>query len=414
MSLSTRHDVDMRRGPDSSFYEGEFFTVFPSYTNDGPDTPRYLVTFDKGIGDAVAIGLSAVEQIIEDDAAAHGAIDVLCNEVQSEIFRYDPRINRIIETPLTFYPSPEVASWVKLFRPEARAMELMRYLRDRRYEAVVPGTVAPALFYRLGARIMYPHIPRLMYDLFIAGARVDKPMRAVARAMVNRYFGRDVPETLVRDDVTLYPGEEHLLLASKTLCTLRDNPARANCKVLLVAPDSASLVTRPPTSLLASALSELLRPGFLVCILPSYTDEMASWRLYQALAARDPERVCCLPAQPRMGLLETAALLDQADLLLTGDTGVMHLALAQKEIAQAGPGIAPLRNNPRVVALFGGTNPGFYGYPSRSVILGRGRKEQRAFRPGFAKEGYDPKGRDLFDHISPRELSETMARLLAD
>jgi hypothetical protein len=115
-----------------------------------------------------------------------------------------------------------------------------------------------------------------------------------------------------------------------------------------------------------------------------------------------------------MGLLTTAALLDQADLLLTGDTGVMHLALAKKKIAQGGIGIALLRNKPRVVALFGGTNPGFYGYPRHSVILGRGRKEQRAFRPGFAKEGYDLKGRDLFDHISSRELSDTFERLLAD
>jgi ADP-heptose:LPS heptosyltransferase len=414
MSLSTRHDADMRRGPDFPDYTGDYFTVFSSYANDGPDTPRYLVTFDKGIGDGVAIGLSAVEQIVENDAGAYGAIDVLCNEVQSEIFRYDPRINRIIQTPLTFYPSPEATSWLKLLRPEAKAAELMRFLRGRRYEALFPGTVAPALFYRLGAHIMYPHIPHLVYDLFIAGKRSDKPMRALVRTMVNRYFGCTVPETFVRDDVTLYLADEHLLRGSRALYALRAHPARANCKVLLVAPDSASPATRPPTALLACALGELLRPGLFVCILPSYTDEMASWRLFQALSARDPERVCCLPAHPRLGLLETAALLDQADLLVTGDTGVMHLAVARKKIAQGGPGIALLKNDPRVVALFGGTNPGFYGYPSRSVILGRGRKEQRAFRPGFAKEGYDPGGRDLFDHISPRELSETVAQLLTN
>src|SRR6266566_8727703 len=61
-----------------------------------------------------------------------------------------------------------------------------------------------------------------------------------------------------------------------------------------------------------------------------------------------------------------------------------------------------------------GTNPGFYGYRAHSTVLGRGRNEQRTFRPGFAKEGYNPKGRDLFDHIPPQELSETIKQLLGD
>lgn len=413
MSLSTRHDVDTWKSPDMPAFVGESFDVFPSYTNNGLDTPRYLITIDKGIGDAIAIGLSAVEQIIENDAGAYGAIDILCNEVQTDLFRFDPRINRIIQTPLTFCPSRQLASWRKLFQPEGKAAALMRYLRDREYEAVFPGVAAPALFYRLGARIIYPNFLGLAYDIFIAGARADIPLRIIVRAMVNRYFGCTTPETLLPDDVTLYLDTEHLLHASETLCTLRKNAARSHCKTLIVAPDSATLVTRPPTALLAGALAELLRSGLFICILPSYTDETAALRLFQALAARDPERVCCLPAQPRMTLLETAALLDQADLFVTGDTGVMHLAAAKKEITREVPGVASLQNNPRIVALFGGTNPGFYGYRTRSIILGQGRKEQRAFRPGFSKEGYNPKGRDMFDHITSQEMREAITRLLA-
>jgi ADP-heptose:LPS heptosyltransferase len=413
MSLSTRHNMDTCKSPDIPAFVGESFDVFPSYTKNGPDTPRYLITIDKGIGDAIAIGLSAVEQIIENDADAYGAIDILCNEVQTDLLRFDPRINRIIQTPLTFCPSLQLASWRKLFQPEGKAAALMRYLRDREYEAVFPGIAAPALFYRLGARIMYPNFLGLAYDLFIAGARADIPLRIIVRAIVNRYFGCTTPETLLPDDVTIYLDAEHLLRARRTLDILKENAARSNCKILAVAPDSATLVTRPPTALLTGVLAELPRPGLFICILPSYTDEMASLRLFQTLAARDPERVCCLPAKPRMALLETAALLDQVDIFITGDTGVMHLAAAKKEITQEVSGVASLQNNPRIVALFGGTNPGFYGYRTRSVIVGRGRKEQRAFRPGFSKEGYNPKGRDMFDHITPQEVREAIMRLLA-
>jgi hypothetical protein len=40
--------------------------------------------------------------------------------------------------------------------------------------------------------------------------------------------------------------------------------------------------------------------------------------------------------------------------------------------------------------------------------MGRGRKEQRTFRPGFVKEMYNPRGKDLFDHISPQQLAEAI------
>ena len=42
------------------------------------DTPRFLITLDRGIGDADLVGLSAVDQIIQNDPAAYGKIDILC------------------------------------------------------------------------------------------------------------------------------------------------------------------------------------------------------------------------------------------------------------------------------------------------------------------------------------------------
>jgi hypothetical protein len=52
------------------------------------DTPRFLITLDKGIGDTAIVGLSAIDQIIQNDPAAFGKIDVLCNPIQSQRQRF--------------------------------------------------------------------------------------------------------------------------------------------------------------------------------------------------------------------------------------------------------------------------------------------------------------------------------------
>ena len=67
------------------------------------DHARFLILMPPGIGGAVAVGLSAVDQIIRNDPAAYGKIDVVCNDLQADIFRYDPRIHEIIYVDRRFF-----------------------------------------------------------------------------------------------------------------------------------------------------------------------------------------------------------------------------------------------------------------------------------------------------------------------
>ncbi len=94
-------------------------------------------------------------------------------------------------------------------------------------------------------------------------------------------------------------------------------------------------------------------------------------------------------------LLETAALIDQADIFVTGDTGVIHLAAATKRIVQNQITLFVPKNSVRIIAIFGGTNPDVWGDSQRTLIVGRGRKEQRCFSPGYVKDMYNPEGKDL-------------------
>ncbi len=403
---------------------------------------RYLITLDVGIGDAVAIGLSAVGQIITNDPAAYGNIDVLCNRLQGEIFAYDPRINNILATDITFFPSLEPATWLKtIFLDHERAL-MVHLLRERHYKAVFPSIVAPGLYLGLHSHIMLPDILKLMKDLLVqhhptdgagrmgrrdpidhhphphpvreTGNRGGDPsLRTFTRQMVNRSFGEKIPDAaLEEEEVLLYLGPEQVRKAMQTAVKIKQeaNVGNADSRLLVVAPDSATVVTRPPTDLLAAALSEALEEchNLIVCILPSYTDTAASENLRSSLARHFDERVFLLPAKPGATLLEMAAFLDQADIFVSGDTGVMHLAAATKRLKPGSNAQFRPRNAIKIITLYGGTNPAYYGYCHRATIVGSGRKEQRAFRPGFSKEAYNMRGRNLFDHIAPREVTEAI------
>lgn len=382
------------------------------------DRGRFLITLAAGIGDAVVVGLSAIDQIVENDPEAYGTIDVLCNSLQSQIFEEDPRINRIIQTDTLFFAGSSVTQWPRAIILDNEARQITHFLQKRHYEAVFPSIMAPGLYWALHAYMMYPNLVKLVRDLLIRRAPSDVPVYKMVRQTVNRYFRKDIPPSALSDEIPLYVGTRHIQQAITVIEHLKQaSPLQeARAQVLLVAADSNSQVTRPPTHLLAAALVAALRRYncLIVFILPSYSDTTATENLKSALGPGVAERVFTLPAEPRPSLLELAALIDQADLFVTGDTGVMHLAAATKRVRQAGAGPYAPRNSAKIVALFGGSNPDVWGYQQRTTIVGRGRKEQRTFRPGFVKELYQSKGKDFFDHISPQQLAEAITGTAAD
>jgi ADP-heptose:LPS heptosyltransferase len=374
-----------------------------------PDTPRFLVTLDVGIGDAVAVGLRAVDQIIENDSLATGTIDVLCNRIQAQIFEYDPRINRVITTSKVFFPGIHMTQWLRGITLDPEAARVVCFLRQRHYEAVFPSIIAPGLYFRLHSHIMYPSLFELIRSFLLLRRKGDVHVSTIVRHMVNRYFRKTAPQ---EKDISLYLSFRHVQNARQTLAAWKAEALleERDGQVLMIAPDTASAVTRPPLDLLIAALSSVLaaRTNLIVALLPSYTEETRSRRLWEVLRQSYSYRVFLIPAEPRSHLLETTALIDQADIFVTGDTGVMHLAAAHKKVSdRSGERFAP-KNTGKIIALFGGTNPNYFGYRGRTTIIGQGRKEQTALRPGFSKESYNPKNRDLFDHISSQQIVDAI------
>ncbi len=86
----------------------------------------------------------------------------------------------------------------------------------------------------------------------------------------------------------------------------------------------------------------------------------------------------------------------------------MHLAVAHKCLTPDDDSYYMPRNRLKTIALFGGTNPAFYGYSRHTIIPGKGRREQAAYRPGIVKESYNARGKNFFDHIHPSQLTEAI------
>jgi ADP-heptose:LPS heptosyltransferase len=394
------------------FFMHDYLQYYAPRGQEKPDTPRFLITLDVGIGDAVALGSSAVDQIIENDPLAAGKIDVLCNKLQAQIFEYDPRINRIVETSKLFFPGDKITQWFRGIILDTESATVVRFLRQRHYEAVFPSTIALGLYSRLHSHLMYPRLSEMAKN-FLAFRRLANIHESIiARQMVNHYFRKKTSAALRGKDIPLYISSEHVQKAVEMMANLQGESAveKGTGKVLVVAPDTGTTVTRPPIDLLVAALAFALTtsPHLIVYILPSYTVTTRSRYLYEALGKSYPRRVFLMPAEPRTHLLEVAALIDQADMFITGDTGVMHLAAAQKKLWKGDDVRFVPKNAVRIVALFGGTNPGYFGYSRHTIVVGRGRKEQIALRPGFSKAFYDPKGRNMFDHISSQQIADAI------
>jgi ADP-heptose:LPS heptosyltransferase len=372
---------------------------------------RFLVMIPMGIGDAVAVGLSAIDQIIKNEPETDGKIDVVCNDLQADIFRYDPRINTIICIDDSFFPALDISSLDKgkVLKPEA--IKLIHLLRGRHYDGIFPGNTTPCFYRRLHAPIMQMGVLNLFRDYLSLRSHGDIPVSQITRRTVNAFFGNRLPEPSIDEEIPLYITTHHIQKARTVIESMNDqaNVSEKHCQLVMVAPDTSSNVTRPPTDLLAGSIAGALRRKhlFAVYILPGYTDRNAAQNLYESLSPDFSGRIYMVPQAPLLSLLETTALIDQAEIFITGDTGTMHLAVAVKKLREEDSGYTP-RNSRKVIVLFGGTNPGVHGYSKRTIILGRGRKEQSALVPGIFKEAYNGEQRNFFDHITPQQLTDAI------
>jgi len=136
----------------------------------------------------------------------------------------------------------------------------------------------------------------------------------------------------------------------------------ANAPVAMYNPDTASRFTIMPFDAQAQLLGEIAgrAPTTTTILLGAgHTAPGIGERLLATLPTPVQERVRIVPRS--MPLDEYSALIDHADVFVTGDTGPLHLAAARRYPRS---GSHQFRNRTAVMSFFGATPPRMSGYDS--------------------------------------------------
>ncbi|MGH2481455.1 MAG: hypothetical protein ACRDHW_17515, partial [Ktedonobacteraceae bacterium] len=155
--------------------------------------PRLLITMPWGIGDAIAVGLSAIDQITHLDPRGEVAIDVLCNHLQAEVFAHDPRIHTLMQVDDALFPTAAQGTWRRgIFLPQP-TLKLVRYLRTQRYSAVMPFFFGPTFFYLLHTPVLFLNIWEAWHVVKTLRTYQCCSVRSIVRQNITTFFTKNLP-----------------------------------------------------------------------------------------------------------------------------------------------------------------------------------------------------------------------------
>src|SRR5436305_3127799 len=174
----------------------------PDVDNSNGTISTYLILLPAGIGDAVMIGASIVDQMVKNDPYAYGKIDLVCNDLQAELFTVDPRIHNIIRVTPSLFPMPDVKSWSKgIFLPD-EALALLHKINCRRYHAVFTGSTMPFFYKRVRSPIIKITSLKVVKDFLSLQKNI--PYSKITRYIINAHFDHKLPEPMADEAIPLY------------------------------------------------------------------------------------------------------------------------------------------------------------------------------------------------------------------
>jgi heptosyltransferase-2 len=324
--------------------------------------PFHLIVKLGSIGDIV-MAIPGVKLLKE---RTGGEVHWMCGTAPAPLLRQFPFIDQVIEVADRAVLS---SSWIASLREMAR---VWRILAGRRYD------LCAVLYYDWRYRLLV--LPVRTKQLIML-SRLDR----ARRLLPGRYHGDEYARILLGED-GLRPQRVTPVRPASALPTAA--PGRGTAKRIALVPAGSrnhlrdSPQRRWPVSCYVELATALIGRGYEVLLAGGSDDAWAA----QAFAG--------LPVKDfigRLSLLESIAVFDTCDLVISHDTGPFHMATL---------------SSAAVLALFGPTSPGEF-LPSRSRVRVLWGGERLACRPC-----YD--GREFAACLDNRCMKEiSPARVLA-
>ncbi len=158
--------------------------------------------------------------------------------------------------------------------------------------------------------------------------------------------------------VPLLLSDEAVEEAKAFLGSQREGP------ILFVNPDTASRFTRVPFDKQVELLKLLAKLPGRILLGTAFVERGIEERLLERLEPGEKAKVQIVPTS--LSLEGYAALIDFADVFISGDTGPLHMAAARK---MSKSGEVTFRNKTFVVSIFGATPARVSGYDSTSPLF---------------------------------------------
>lgn len=306
----------------------------------------FLVVSDLNIGDAIiaTCGVSAIKRIFPDSK-----VDFVVKKSTEYLIKGNPDV-------LDLYPIYNGAP----YPTENDLSKLKRIADGKDYDLII--NFSPMIADKTFGKKNIINYSLMASDL-VRNEKSGKPLNNICFLTYN-FIEKVLGSISTFDSYYNFKGAKIYLpdeaIEKAELFLLKESVSLEN-PIIMFNPDASARFTRIPFNLQVNLLKKLSELHFTILIGPGHVEKFIEQRLLDKLYTGNGNKIVVVPYE--MKLDAYTALIDKADVFITGDTGPLHLAAARKFSGSTGKS---LRNRTAVFSIFGSTPPRVYGYDSKT------------------------------------------------